>query len=201
MARFDAPDALRSSAARSTAQPLTRPVGSIGQRPGRSHTFAAAANAMSNAPSLASLICSHSSSTTRTSGLVFSSSSSPFASREISLSSRHVLKRSSTRWNHAQTASSASSGIASRTSTRIIVPHIGLTSRWGCGTVSFTAGFGRVPPAAIAGRRHSYRWRRRAGRSARSAPAAPRRGAGARPPGRSPANDGGRTASAAAVRR
>ena len=55
------------SPARATAHPLTRPDGSSGAEPGPGRDASVAPNVMSNAPLLSRRICSHSSSTSRTS--------------------------------------------------------------------------------------------------------------------------------------
>jgi len=81
-----APAILSSSRARSTAQPLTSPVGST--PPGIAHG--------SNHPSEASRARRHSSSTSATSGGVSSSPISPRRSRLTGLSCFQVLNTSST---------------------------------------------------------------------------------------------------------
>ena len=146
---------------------------------------------MSNAPSDSSRICSHSSSTVRISGLESSTASSPHAMRMISVSGRHVLKRSSTRANHATHASIARSAVAMggspserRRSTLMTVPHCSKTRRTDCMGESRSSDRPcRVRSAAIA---RSSRWcttLRRGCRSARSAPAGLPGAGAARPAG------------------
>ena len=115
--------------------PSRDPTGRAARARAADATFAFAPNEMSNAPSDSSRICSHSSSTVRTSGLASSTASSPRPMRMISVSGRHVLKRSSTRANHASHASMSALGDATRVEPHVDaddVPHCSTTRRTDC---------------------------------------------------------------------